>query len=31
MNEVLGLSDYAIDISISEIAGKDAAKKSRVS
>lgn len=31
MNEVLGLADYSIDISIAEIAGKDAAKKSRVS
>ena len=31
MNEVLGLSDYSIDISVAEIAGKDAAKKSRVS
>ena len=31
MNEVLGLSDYSIDISIAEIAGREAAKKSRVS
>ena len=31
MNEVLGLADYSIDISVAEIAGKDAAKKSRVS
>ncbi|MBR1885993.1 MAG: hypothetical protein IJ812_06260 [Schwartzia sp.] len=31
MNEVLGLADYTIDISISEIASRDAAKKSRVS
>ena len=31
MNEVLGLTDYSIDISVAEIAGKDAAKKSRVS
>ncbi len=31
MNEVLGLSEYSIDISVTEIASKDAAKKSRVS
>lgn len=31
MNEVLGLADYSIDISVAEIAGKEAAKKSRVS
>ena len=31
MNEVLGLADYSIDISVAEIAGKDAAKQSRVS
>ena len=31
INEVLGLADYSIDISIAEIAGQDAAKKSRVS
>ncbi len=31
MNNVLGLTDYSIDISITEIAGTDAAKKSRVS
>ena len=31
MNEVLGLTDYSIDISVTEIAGKEAAKKSRVS
>ena len=31
MNGVLGLADYTIDISISEIASGDAAKKSRVS
>ena len=31
VNEVLGLKDYSIDISVAEIAGKDAAKQSRVS
>ena len=31
MNEVLGLADYSIDISVAEIAGKEAAQKSRVS
>ena len=31
MDNVLGLADYSIDISVAEIAGKDAAKKSRVS
>ena len=31
VNEVLGLEDYSIDISVAEIAGKDAAKQSRVS
>ena len=31
MNGVLGISDYSIDISVSEFAGKDLAKKSRVS
>ena len=31
MKEVLGLTDYSIDISVAEIAGQDAAKKSRVS
>lgn len=31
MNDVLGLADYSIDISVAEIAGKDAALKSRVS
>ena len=31
MDNVLGLADYSIDISIAEFAGMDAAKKSRVS
>ena len=31
MNDVLGLADYSIDISIAEFAGRDAAKQSRVS
>ena len=31
VNEVLGLKDYSIDISVAEIASKDAAQKSRVS
>lgn len=31
MNEVLGLADYSIDVSVAEIAGREAAKKSRVS
>ena len=31
MNDVLGLADYSIDISIAEFAAKDVAKKSRVS
>ncbi|MCR5029866.1 MAG: alkaline shock response membrane anchor protein AmaP [Selenomonadaceae bacterium] len=31
MSNVLGLAEYSIDISVTEIAGKDAAKKSRVS
>ncbi len=31
MSNVLGLTEYSIDISVTEIAGKDAAKKSRVS
>ena len=31
VNEVLGLEDYSIDISVAEIAGKDAAKQTRVS
>ena len=31
MNNVLGLADYSIDISIAEFAGRDAAKQSRVS
>jgi hypothetical protein len=31
MDNVLGLADYSIDISIAEFAGIDAAKKSRVS
>ncbi len=31
MSNVLGLAEYSIDISVTEIAGNDAAKKSRVS
>lgn len=31
MNDVLGLADYSIDVSVAEIAGKDAALKPRVS
>lgn len=31
MKEVLGLTEYSIDISVAEIAGNDATKKSRVS
>ena len=31
VNEVLGLKDYSIDIAVAEIAGKEAAKQSRVS